>query len=80
MYQLHTIIFYRNTLSAPSKFDSYSGSIFPSLTDALYEVSEQTESPKDWTAVKKAFSILTYYVISATSTLQPPIEFTIEQN
>lgn len=73
--------FFRNTLSAPSKFDLYSGSIFPSLKDSLYEV-QHTSPPedRDWEPVKKAFSILTYYVVSATSTLQKSTQFTKMEN
>ena len=67
---------YRNTLSAPSKFNSYAGSIFPSLTDALYEVDHTAEADRDWVPVKKAFAIVTYYIVSATSTLQQSTWFT----
>lgn len=66
---------YRNLFSAPSEFNSYAGSIFPSLTDALYRINESPEPVARWDLVKKYMSIITYTIKSAAASLRPVTEF-----
>ena len=75
MKDLEFFIFnYRNVLLAPSTFDSYSGSVFPAITDSLYRI-ETNPDPEKWEKVRKNMSIVTYMLHTAAATLRKSSEF-----
>ncbi|XP_067942512.1 glutamate carboxypeptidase 2-like [Watersipora subatra] len=65
---------YKNLLLAPSKFDAYSGAVFPAITDSLHRIEANTD-PKKWEHVRKNMSIVTYILQTAASTLRKATEF-----
>ena len=54
----------RNVIFAPAQHDQYSGSCFPGVTDALYDVIHNKKT--DWTSVEKQLSVLSYHILQAT--------------
>jgi hypothetical protein len=59
-------------LSAPSLYNSYAGSGFPALSDAIFNA---IKDPSLWSEVKKQLSIVIYVINSASSVLDEPISF-----
>lgn len=51
---------------APSMYDSYAGTSFPGIVDAIYEAKKSG----DWNPVKKQISLVVYYIRSATKLLR----------
>lgn len=67
----------RHILFAQSSVDSYSGSSFPGLVDALFEIEKapQADQEQRWNVVKKHFSVIVFTIGSAQSTLREVTKF-----
>ncbi|OWF36799.1 N-acetylated-alpha-linked acidic dipeptidase 2 [Mizuhopecten yessoensis] len=62
----------RHILFAESSVDSYAGSSFPGLVDALFEIESIPEADTEarWEIVKHHFSVVVFTIRSAQSTLR----------
>lgn len=69
----------RNVLYAPSRFNSYSATVFPGVIDAWHELVSETMDPRRKERlvdeVKKQISILSFFIQSAASMLKDPTDF-----
>ena len=68
----------RNVLYAPSRFNSYSATVFPGVVDAWHElVSNEDPRKKERLVdgVKKQVSILSFFIQSAANMLKDPSDF-----
>nr|XP_054758019.1 glutamate carboxypeptidase 2-like [Lytechinus pictus] len=59
----------RHLIFAPSSIDSYAGSEFPAVVDALYRIDDDPDQQARWDNVRKQLAILTFTIQSAASTL-----------
>lgn len=66
---------FRHILFAESIVDSYSGSGFPGLSDALTEIKQGNNVEKQWEIVRQHFSVLLFTIQSAGSTLKDVTDF-----
>ncbi|XP_065069888.1 putative N-acetylated-alpha-linked acidic dipeptidase [Rhopilema esculentum] len=57
----------KNVVFAPSAHDQYSGSCFPGVADAMYQVIQNNED--DWSVVKQQLTILSHHVLQAARAL-----------
>ena len=55
--------------------DTYSGSSFPGLADALTEIRQGHEVDYQWKVVKQHYSVILYTIQSAASTLKDVTDF-----
>ncbi|OWF34470.1 N-acetylated-alpha-linked acidic dipeptidase 2 [Mizuhopecten yessoensis] len=62
----------RHILFAESSVDTYAGSSFPGLVDALFEIESipEAETEARWEIVKHHFSVVVFTISSAQSTLR----------
>lgn len=58
---------FRHVIFAPSSADSYSGSAFPGLTDALYQIGDDQER---WEIFKRHLATVTFILQGAAQNLQ----------
>lgn len=65
----------RHILFAESTTDSYSGSSFPGLSDALTEIRLGHDPGRQWEIVHKHFSVILFSIQSAASTLKDVTDF-----
>ena len=66
----------RHVVFAPSVYNSYAGTTFPSLVDNLFELQQSSgDSDAAWRTVEEQLSIVTFLIDTATATLAPPSEF-----
>ncbi|XP_060067563.1 putative N-acetylated-alpha-linked acidic dipeptidase [Ylistrum balloti] len=67
----------RHILFAASSVNTYSGSSFPGLVDALFEIEKlpSADHARRWNVVKKHFSVIVFTVGSAQSTLREVTKF-----
>ncbi|XP_063430342.1 putative N-acetylated-alpha-linked acidic dipeptidase [Mytilus trossulus] len=67
--------FARHVLFAESSVNSYAGSSFPGLVDALFEIEKDPNQTQRWNVVKKHFSVILFTIESAASTLREVTKF-----
>ncbi|XP_060586029.1 N-acetylated-alpha-linked acidic dipeptidase 2-like [Ruditapes philippinarum] len=67
--------FKRQILFAESSVNAYSGSSFPGITDALEEINIGRDVDKQWTIVKKHFSVVLFTIQSASTTIMDVTNF-----
>lgn len=58
--------------------DSYSGSSFPGLSDALTNIKNGKDVDAQWEVVRKHFSVLLFTLQSATSVLKDVDDFVFD--
>lgn len=68
----------RHIIFAESSIDTYSGSSFPGLADALTEIRVGNNIEKQWEDVRKHFSVILYSIQSAAGTLKDVSDFMYE--
>ncbi|WAR19898.1 FOLH1-like protein [Mya arenaria] len=68
----------RHILLAESSIDTYSGSSFPGLSDALTEISLGRNVTEQWEIVRQHFSVILFTIQSAASTLRDVTDFMVE--
>ena len=62
-------------LSAPSLYNSYAGSGFPALSDAIFNAIGNFKDASLWNEVKQQLSIVIYAINSAAIVLDEPVSF-----
>ena len=62
-------------LSAPSLYNSYAGSGFPALSDAIFNAIDNFKDASLWNEVKQQLSIVIYAINSAAIVLDEPVSF-----
>ncbi|CAG2195783.1 NAALAD [Mytilus edulis] len=67
--------FARHVLFAESSVNSYAGSSFPGLVDALFEIEKDPNQTQRWNVVKKHYSVILFTIESAASTLREVTKF-----
>ena len=68
--------FFRHVVFAPSAHDSYAGSSFPGLIDALFDIEKATtDRAERWDLVHQQLAINTYFIEAATNVLKQPTQF-----
>ncbi|XP_053398140.1 N-acetylated-alpha-linked acidic dipeptidase 2-like [Mercenaria mercenaria] len=65
----------RHIIFAESTIDTYSGSSFPGLSDALTEIRVGNNIEKQWEDVRKHFSVILFSIQSAAGTLKDVSNF-----
>ncbi|OWF52174.1 putative N-acetylated-alpha-linked acidic dipeptidase [Mizuhopecten yessoensis] len=67
----------RHILFAQSSVNTYAGSSFPGLVDALFEIENTPPADRDrrWNVVKQHFSVIVFTIGSAQSTLREVTKF-----
>lgn len=55
--------------------DSYAGSSFPGLSDALTEIKQGHDIDNQWEIVRHHYSVILFAIESATSTLKDVTDF-----
>ncbi|KAH3853003.1 N-acetylated-alpha-linked acidic dipeptidase 2-like [Dreissena polymorpha] len=65
----------RHILFAESVLDSYVGSSFPGLSDALVEIRQGRNVTQQWEIVRQHYSVILFVIQSAASTLKNVTDF-----
>ncbi|XP_052275937.1 N-acetylated-alpha-linked acidic dipeptidase 2-like isoform X2 [Dreissena polymorpha] len=68
----------RHILFAESVIDSYSGSSFPGLSDALVEIQQGHNVTEQWEIVRQHYSVILFAIQSAASTLKNVTDFMVD--
>lgn len=79
IFMLHvpakTALFFRHLLFAESIVNSYAGSGFPGLADALEEIKQGQDVDHNWEILKQHYAVLLFTIQSAASTLKDVTDF-----
>lgn len=70
-----TDLFSRHLLFAESIVNSYAGSGFPGLADALEEIKQGHDVDHNWEILKQHYAVLLFTIQSAASTLKDVTDF-----
>ncbi|ELU09884.1 hypothetical protein CAPTEDRAFT_160163 [Capitella teleta] len=67
----------RNVVFAPSKHNSYAGSSFPGITDAMFEIEKKSgvEKQEQWRLVHKQLATVTFFIETAAASLHPATDY-----
>ena len=68
-------LYSRHILFAESSIDTYSGSSFPGLADAMFEIEQSPDPAARWKIVQKHYSVILYLIQAAGATLRDVSDF-----
>jgi len=70
---------FRHVVYGPSKYDSYSGSLFPGLSDSLFNIEKVPKNSQEghsrWEQVKHEVARLSFTLEVAAATISPVTDF-----
>ena len=66
---------YEHMIFAPSISNAYGGSVFPTITDAIFDYQKNKSSKELLEQIKKSLAIVIYSIYSGIYVLKEPLDF-----